>query len=182
MVSNRWSAVGLCACVLMVFATCAAAKDSAKPTDLTLKDLHGGRVNLREHRGKIVVLNFWATWCQPCNHEMPLLVAAEKEYRARGVIFIGASLDDSKSQPRIPDFLARHEIAFPIWTGANGDDLARLRMGEAVPATAFPNRDGVIVARISGEARNEEIKERIEWLLGDRTGHAPQPFIKHLDK
>jgi thiol-disulfide isomerase/thioredoxin len=161
----------------------AAAADRSKPADLTLTGHEsGGRVRLRDHQGKIVVLNFWATWCVPCNSEMPLLVAAEKDYASRGVVFIGASLDDRKTAKGIPGFLAKYRIDFPVWTGATADDLAKLRMGEAVPATAFIDRDGVIVARVSGQLRDSELKERLDWLLGDRAGPAPQPFVSHLEK
>jgi thiol-disulfide isomerase/thioredoxin len=148
--------------------------------DLSLKDLNGKRVRLRDYAGKIVVLNFWATWCGPCREEMPRLQRAEKEFD--GVIFIGVSLDDNKTKSRIPDFVREHAIDFPIWVGATADDLDRLDMGPAVPATAFIDADGRIVARVEGEVRDEEIKERIEWLLHGESGTAPQPRVVHLEK
>src|SRR5437588_7429528 len=104
--------------------------------DLTLKNAGGQKVRLSDLRGKPVVLNFWATWCVPCNAEMPMLVEMEKQYGGRGVVFIGASLDEVKTKSRIPEFLSEHKIGFAIWYGATADDLARLKMGEAVPATA----------------------------------------------
>lgn len=158
----------------------AHAAASKKPAELNLTDLEGQRVRLRDHRGKIVVLNFWATWCGPCQHEMPLLVAAEKEYRERGIMFIGASLDDAKSRRSVPDFVTKHGVTFPVWTGATGDDLAKLALGEAAPATAFIDQEGLIVARISGEMRKEELDERLLWLLAGRKGLVPQPFVSHL--
>src|SRR6476646_2757147 len=144
-----------------------AGAKPGKPVDLTLTDLDGGRVHLREYRGRIVVLNFWATWCGPCKHEMPLLVAAEKEYRSRGVTFIGASLDEGKTRGRIPEFLSKYEVTFTVWTGATGDDLAKLSVGEAVPATAFIDEQGRVAARVSGEIRRNELDERLAWLLSD---------------
>ena len=120
----------------------------APRAELSLKDADGRRVRLSEHRGKVVVLNFWATWCGPCNAEMPALVEAEKSYSSRGVVFIGASLDDSKSKAQIPGFLSKYHVTFPVWLGATSDDMAKLGMGPAVPATAFLDREGHIVARI----------------------------------
>ena len=156
-------------------------KDPPK-ADLSLKDLTGKKVRLRDYQGKFVVLNFWATWCVPCRDEMPMIVETEKEYASRGVVFVGASLDDGKTQGQIASFLEKHQISFPIWVGATGDDLDRLGMGPAVPATAFLDQEGRIVARISGQMRKGEINERLDWLLGGRTGPAPQAMVSHVQE
>lgn len=84
------------------------------------------------------------------------------------------------SQSRIPGFVSEHGITFPIWYGATGDDLDRLKLGEAVPATAFVDSEGRIVARIVGQARLEEVKEWLDWLVGDRSAAAPPPAVNHL--
>jgi thiol-disulfide isomerase/thioredoxin len=156
------------------------AKDPPK-AELVLKDTHGQRVRLSDLRGKVVVLNFWATWCGPCNAEMPMLVEAEKEYGPRSVAFIGASLDEPKGQSKIPGFLATRHIGFPVWIGANGDDLDRLGLGVAVPATAFLDAEGHILARILGQMRGEEVRERLDWLTGPKTAPPPNPLVKHLE-
>ena len=165
----------------LILSLAAVAKDPPK-ADLTLKDSTGQKVSLRDLRGKNVVLNFWATWCVPCNDEMPMIVEMEKEYRARGVVFIAASLDDSKTRSQIPAFVSKYQIGFPVWYGATGDDLAKLNMGEAVPGTAFIDQEGRIVARVLGQMRKQDLKERLDWLSGDRSGAAPPPIVKHLDK
>ncbi|MGD0776804.1 MAG: TlpA disulfide reductase family protein [Candidatus Solibacter sp.] len=152
----------------------------APKADLTLQDANGRKVRLRDLRGKPVVLNFWATWCGPCNDEMPMLVDLEKQYSARGVLFVGASLDDAGTKAKIPAFLAEHKVAFAVWYGASGDDLDKLKLGGAVPATAFLDAEGHIVARILGQARPEELKERLEWLTGNKSAPAPEPLVKHL--
>jgi thiol-disulfide isomerase/thioredoxin len=159
------SALGLCA--------------DAPATDLALKDSSGRKVRLRDLRGKPVLLNFWATWCGPCNAEMPALVDLEKQYAGR-VVFVGASLDDNKTVAKIPAFLARFQIDFPIWYGATLDDLDRLKMGNAVPDTAFLDAEGHLVARILGQARPEELKERLDWLTGDQSAPPPPAFVRHL--
>ena len=153
----------------------------APKADLTLKDADGRKVRLRDLRGKPVVLNFWATWCGPCNAEMPMIAGFEKEYAPRGVVFIGASLDEPKTRDRIPEFLKEHGVQFAVWQGATADDLDNLKLGGAVPATAFLDAEGHIVARILGQARHEEVKERLEWLL-DLSRPAPPPLVKHLEK
>jgi thiol-disulfide isomerase/thioredoxin len=149
-------------------------------SDLSLKDMNGQRVRLRDLRGKPVVLNFWATWCGPCKAELPMLVEAAKEYGGH-VVFVAASLDDEKTKQQVPAFISMHQIDFPVWLGATGDDLSKLGLGEAVPATAFLDQEGHIQSRILGQLRKEDLKERLDWLTSDRTGPAPQAVVKHLD-
>src|SRR6266704_1430372 len=84
-----------------------SAPKKASPVDLTLTDLDGKRVHLRDYRGKIVVLNFWATWCVPCQEEMPMLVEAEKAWSPKGVIFLGASLDEKATRKNVPEFIRK---------------------------------------------------------------------------
>ena len=162
-------AIGLLVCVVV----CAAI-------NLPFRDLTGRKVSLRDYRGKPVVLNFWATWCVPCNAEMPMFVEAEKEYAPRGVIFVAASLDDRTTRPKIPDFIEKFKIGFPVWTGASTLDMDDLKLGNALPATAFLDPDGRIVARVLGQVPKEQLKERLDWLLGDRKGPAPDPLVKNL--
>src|SRR3954462_15621550 len=157
------------------------SKDAPK-AELTLKSAEGQRVRLSDLRGKPVVLNFWATWCQPCNSEMPMLVEAEKAYSSRGVLFIAASLDEAKTKGAIPAFVSKYDVRFPVWLNATADDLDRLQMGPAVPATAFVDAEGRIVARIWGQMREDEMKERLEWLAGPKTGAPPLALVKHLEK
>src|SRR6266550_7088411 len=73
---------------------------------LALRDITGAEHSLEEYRGKIVVLNFWATWCLPCKYEMPLLVNLQNRYPDR-IVVVGASLDDKETQKRIPKFVAK---------------------------------------------------------------------------
>ena len=157
-----------------------AAAAGPPRADLTLQDSGGRRVHLRDLRGKPVVLNFWATWCGPCNAEFPLLVSLEREYGPRGVQFLAASLDDAKTSSRVPEFTARFQPGFPVWLGATADDLDRLGLGNAVPATAFLDPEGHIVARILGQAQRDEMLARLEWLTGGRSGPAPQAVVKHV--
>jgi thiol-disulfide isomerase/thioredoxin len=156
-----------------------APKKSA-PAELNLTDVDGRKVHLKDYRGKIVVLNFWATWCVPCKEEMPMLVSAEKQWAQKGIVFIGASLDDRASQKNIPGFLKTFDIGFPVWKGATGDDLVKLGMGEAVPDTAFLDENGDILMRVLGEIKKAELFERLEWMTGDRKGPSPQALLRNL--
>src|SRR5262249_19586074 len=117
---------------------------------------------------------------QPCNAEMPMLVEAEKTYGSRGIVFIAASLDEAKTKAAIPAFVSKYAMPFFVWVGATGDDLDRLQMGPAVPATAFIDPEGRILAPVGGKRRKDELKDRLEWLTGPRTGPPPQAIVKHL--
>jgi thiol-disulfide isomerase/thioredoxin len=151
-----------------------------KPCDLKLHDLSGNKVQLRDYRGKPVVLNFWATWCGPCREELPMLVEAEKTWAAKGVTFIAVSLDDHKTIGAVPGFAAKFRVGFPVWVGASTGDLDRLRLGQGVPDTVFVDETGVIIARVLGEIRRPELDQRLEWLTGDRKGLPPPALVNHM--
>jgi thiol-disulfide isomerase/thioredoxin len=147
---------------------------------LALRDLSGRRVRLQDYRGRIIVLNFWATWCSPCAREIPVFVNAHTEYQSSGIVFIGASLDNKKTRSKIPEFVKKYGINFPILVGATSDDLATITLGTVTPATVFIDRNGEIVARILGELHPGELTERIDWLLGNRAAPRPEALIRHL--
>jgi thiol-disulfide isomerase/thioredoxin len=150
------------------------------PAGLNLTDMDGKKVHLKDYRGKVVVVNFWATWCGPCREEMPMYVAVAKDWAGKGIVFIGASLDDKSTQRNIPAFLKQYQIDFQVWKGATADDLDRLEMGKAVPDTAFIGEDGTVLFRVQGEIKKPELIERLEWLAGDRKGPAPKPLLHNL--
>ena len=170
--------------LLAIVLACSASPSAFASDDanLTLKDLSGNVRNLTEYRGRIVVLNFWATWCAPCVKEMPILVSAYNRYAANGVQVIGASADDPKTQKQIPRFISKLKINFPVWTGATKAHMQMLGLGEALPATAIIDRDGKIVARIQGILDEAELEKRIDWLLGDRQLPAPPALVTSGEK
>ncbi len=148
---------------------------------MALQSIAGQRVRLKDYRGKIVLVNFWATWCGPCRAELPLLVKEEENYRSRGVVFIAASVDDSKSRKQVDGFVSRNQVHLLVWLGAKSDDLDKLGMENAVPATAFLDQLGHVVFRVIGPMRAAELEERVDWLI-DRAGAPPAAVVKHLDE
>ena len=167
----------LCAVLLVVF--CGAARAQPPAPDLTLTDLAGKSHALAGYRGKIVVLNFWATWCLPCRDEMPMLNKLAPKYDERHVAFLAASIDDTQTQPKIGRFLQKKKIELPVFTGATSETLKQFSLGEIVPATLIIDRDGAVAFRIEGQASKKDISSRLDWLLSDRSGKQPKSLIKN---
>jgi thiol-disulfide isomerase/thioredoxin len=153
------------------------AADEAR---LELHDLDGRKVGLEEHRGRIVVVNFWATWCLPCREEMPILASLQERYAVRGVQVIGASTDAPADRDKVARLARRLKLNFPVWIGATTEEMRGFGLGEALPATALVDRDGRIAGRILGLVDAADLDARLEWLLGDRRGPAPPPVVDSL--
>lgn len=148
--------------------------------NLELKDLKGNSHKLAELRGSIVVINFWATWCGPCREELPLLSRLSQQYAGKKVLFIAASADEAKDRAKIDKFLASQKLDLDVWVGADLDMLQSAGLGNELPATMILDDQGEVIARILGEAREEDVKAPVEWLLGGKAGPAPPAITKHL--
>ncbi len=168
-------------CVLPLLAASVAMCAPGSESDLALWDTNLKPQKLSQYRGKIVILNFWATWCVPCKEELPMLAEEQGRYRDRGVVVIGASLDDATTVKKVRPFAKQEKIEFPVWVGATVDHLEKLGLGQAIPATAFFDRQGNLVGRVMGELRQPDLEHRIEWLLGNKQGTAPQPLVNNLN-
>ena len=153
---------------------------TASPPTLSFNDLSGKSHSLAEYRGKIVVLNFWATWCFPCREEMPMLSKLSSGYADQQVVFLAVSIDDAQSQPKIPRFLEKKKITLPVFTGATAATLHDFQLGEMLPATIFLDRDGSPAFRIMGEASKKDVSSRLDWMLSDRSSKSPKALIKNF--
>ncbi len=143
-----------------------AAQMVGTEVPLTLKDLFGAEQNLASLKGRIVVLNFWATFCIPCRKEMPDLAAIQNEYAALGIQVIGASTDEAADRPKVLQFVKETKLNFPIWMGATSADMIRFGLGAALPGTVIIGRDGRIAKVISGVVAPVDLKKQIDVLLG----------------
>jgi thiol-disulfide isomerase/thioredoxin len=177
---KRFALPLLCALLAMVLVFCGTAwtRPTAAP-DLTLTNLDGKAHSLTDYRGKIVVLNFWATWCLPCREEMPMLSKLAPKYDEKDVAFLAASIDDAQTQSKIAHFVEKKKITLAVFTGATADSLKQFKLGEIVPATLILDRDGSPLFRIEGEASKKDISARLDWLLSDRSGKQPKILLKN---
>ncbi len=156
----------------------AVARASEHPVpDLALKDLDGHKQHLKALRGNVVVLSFWATWCAPCQEELPRLSHLSDNYAGKPVRFVAVSIDDKKSRAEIAAFLASQGVHLETWTGATTDTMADFGLGDIVPGTIIIDENGEAVTRISGEAQEDDVFSRVDWLLGGRPGAAPAAML-----
>lgn len=127
----------------------------------TFNDLDGQPAAMAQWQGRIVVINFWATWCPPCVEEMPDLQRVHDEYKDRGVVVVGLGIDNPSSLKRFRD---DHLLSLPLYAaGARGSELGRI-LGNgsgALPYTAVVDRKGRIVHARLGQIRPAELRR---WL------------------
>jgi thiol-disulfide isomerase/thioredoxin len=166
--------------VALFLAWSGTAAQSTAP-EFSFADLSGKPHSLAEYRGKVVVLNFWATWCLPCREEMPMLNKLAAENLVSGkVVFLAVSLDDATTQAKIPKFLDKKKITLPVFTGATNATLTEFGLASVVPGTVILNPEGGVEFRIIGEASKKDVMSRVEWLLSDRSGKKPKGLQKNL--
>jgi len=156
------------ALLLLGIASGAAAADAPKLAgDLDAKGLAAA---IAKERGKVVVLNFWATWCVPCREEFPDLVRLEKAYRARGVAVLGVSIDLPKDLPKIEKFLAAARPDFPNYVKrAGGDDQDFIesvdpKWGGELPFTVVYGKDGKKARTLSGKQTYADFERAVAEL------------------
>jgi len=144
-----------------------ASEKRATAPKLALRDLEGQRRQLAQLRGKVVVLNFWATWCGPCRVEMPAFTKVYSEYKERGVEIVGAANETRASRDKVADFARRLGIEFPIWLEASSDHMDAFKVGPELPATVLVDREGRLAARIQGATDESQLRSLIDRLLAE---------------
>lgn len=139
---------------------------------LALKDLTGAEQSLAALKGRVIVLNFWATWCEPCKKEMPDLAAIQNEYAPLGVQVIGAAGDATVESAKVLKFIREFKVNFPVWLGASTEDMRRFGVGEVLPATVIIDRNGKIVWREIGIIKAVELRKELDKLLLPKVAEA----------
>ena len=130
----------------------------------SLESLQGKTVTLADFHGKAVLLNFWATWCQPCKIEMPWFEEMQNQYGPQGLQVVGIAMDDA-SKDEIAKFAKDMGVNYPILLGKEsvGDAYGGVQF---LPSTFFIGRDGKVVDRIFGLRSRSEIEDDIKLSLG----------------
>ena len=130
----------------------------------TVKDVEGKTVNLADYKGKVVMMNFFATWCGPCKFETPMFVQLQEQYRSKGVAFLGVQIDDDPAL--LKPFKDEYKVNYPLLLANDRDDLQDA-FGPfwGLPVTLMITRDGTICKRHMGLASKEQMEKEIQNLL-----------------
>ncbi len=143
-----------------------AVQDDKPAPDFSLKDVNGNTVHLSDFKGKVVVLNFWATWCPPCRKELPDFAELQSELGGKGVQFIGIALDDD-GLSKVKPFVASAKIPYPILLP---DASLVKNYGEmnVIPVTFLIDRKGVIRTHYVGMRRKDVLEDMVKPLLAEK--------------
>lgn len=133
-------------------------------SNLVLPDLDGRRWSLEEHRGRVVLINFWATWCPPCRAETPVLIGLAKKFEAVGLDVAGVALDQD-GEGLIRQFVDEFGVPYPVLIPAPGSALSRI---EPVPTTVLVDRRGRLAKKYVGAVSKAVIERDVRRLLTER--------------
>ncbi len=147
-------------------------KEGQPAPGVTLLTLDGGGASLTDHRDKLVVLNFWATWCQPCTVEMPSLEALWQRYRDRGLIVVAVSVDRGAPKALLEPYVRNLKLTFPILLDPESKTSDRWRV-TALPATFLVRPGGEVAGMAMGarEWNSDEMRALVERLLPHSRAH-----------
>ena len=179
MVDKRWAVAAVAAAGLALVALngrgfslvgnaagAAVCDANPKPANLnfTLKDMNGKALNLASLKGKVILLDFWATWCGPCKVEIPGFVELQTKYKAKGLVVVGLSVDDTVEQ--LKPFVAQYKMNYPVLLGL-GNDAIQEAYGPiwGLPTTFLIGRDGKICKKHMGLTTKEQFEKEILGLL-----------------
>ena len=132
--------------------------------DFTVRDIAGKDVRLSQYKGQVVLLNFWATWCAPCKREIPALTALYRDYKERGFVVLGVSVDSEVRA--IKPFARQMKMNYPVLIGAGREDLSQA-FGPFIgfPTSVLVARDGRVCVRHVGVVSKAQLERQVGALL-----------------
>ncbi len=149
------------------------AKDRKPVADLLLPQLNGGSWRLSDHRGQVVLINYWASWCAPCRQETPGLIDLARDYRYKGLSIVGVSMDEGGKRA-VQSFMSEFHLPYPVLM----PDLAlpSTPAVEALPTTVLVDRNGRAAKSYIGAVRESVFRVDVDRLLAEQP--APSSGIK----
>ena len=151
------------ALLLLVARVVSLAQSPQPAPPVILKDLRGRTVRLADFKGKVVLLNFWATWCPPCRAEIPELIKWQRQYRSEGLQVIGVTYPPTNRR-RVERFTRTLKVNYPILLGSK-ETKALFHAGETLPFSVVIDRNGNVSESIEGILLVEEFEEKVKPIL-----------------
>lgn len=164
---GQWFVLAVVLGILALFAVGMQMR-SAQPVDkgaapaFTIPLYSGGDFSLSEHRGHVVVVNFWASWCVPCRQEAPVLETTWRKYKDRGVVFVGVDYVDSETEAR--KFIQEFDVTYPNGIDI-GTETSRKYHIQGVPETYFVGKDGQLYGNHIGPIDVPTLSAKLDELL-----------------
>ncbi|HWN75757.1 MAG TPA: TlpA disulfide reductase family protein [Candidatus Udaeobacter sp.] len=156
--------------LLVIAGLALAAAQTPAPKDPELIDTQGYQKLLQQYKGKPLLVTFWATWCEPCRDEYPMLNELAKQYAPQGLKVVGVSLDQDGDLILMRRFLARYKPVFPNYRKKKGDEDAFVqavlpKWDGAIPASVFYAKDGQQIGHLVGAGDHDTYEAAIKMLL-----------------
>jgi thiol-disulfide isomerase/thioredoxin len=150
-----------------------AVKDRRPLSALAMPELNGGDWRLKDHRGEVVLINYWASWCGPCREETPGLISLARDYRYKGLSIVGVSMDEG-GKPAVEGFLREFHLPYPVLM----PDLASPSAPavDALPTTVLVDREGRVAKSYVGAVRESVFRADVDKLLAE--GKASSVAVK----
>lgn len=142
----------------------ASPREGFPAPDLTLDQIGGGQVTLSQLRGKVVMVNLWASWCAPCRIEMPAIEKVYRAYKDQGFVVLGVNSTFQDSEPDAIAFVQEMNLTFPILLDRTGSVSHRYQL-RALPSTYFLDRKGVIRVAVFGSMNEALIESKVAELI-----------------
>ena len=163
--------------ILFIFALSLTCSLNAKANDVTfaaapdfsLRDTKGKKVSLSDHKGKVVLINFWATWCAPCIQELPSLQKIYNDHEKEGLVVLGINVDEARNISGIKPLAKKLNLKFPILIDSTGDVMKLYNPAMNIPYTVVIDKKGNIYAYFNGYhmGLENEIKKVVEDKLDE---------------
>lgn len=169
---DRWLTIALAVALLLIVVGSDSTMNGKPAPNVSLQCLNGRTVKLSQYRGKVVLVNFWATWCEPCRWEIPKLIEFQKEYGNRGFTVIGVAMD-SQGKAGVAPFVSKLHFEvdgrkmtmnYPI---VLGNQAVATKFGgvSALPTSFVISKDGTIVKQVDGVVDGQGVNRLLHKLL-----------------
>ena len=132
--------------------------------DFTLERLDGEEIRLSDLRGKVVLLNFWATWCPPCRSEMPAFQEAYADYEEEGFVILAVNATRQDTPEKVVAFIAEYGLSFPVVLDEKGE-VNQLYLVQSLPTSFFIDEEGIIQEVVIGGIAEAMVRSRVEEFM-----------------